>query len=196
MPTRSFASRFESGSSIRNACRLADDRAAHRDALLLAAGELRRAGGRAARRGRAASRPRSTRCGDLLLRRFRHAQRVAEVLPHRHVRVERVVLEDHREVARRRARPFVTSRSPIRIRPPVIFSRPPIERSSVVLPQPDGPTRTMNSPSPIVRLDVVHREDAAGELLGDVSSTISPTARNDTATPAADAIVATSARDD
>ena len=42
MSTRSFASRFESGSSIRNALRLAHDRAAHRDALALAARECGR----------------------------------------------------------------------------------------------------------------------------------------------------------
>ncbi len=56
--TRSFASRFESGSSIRNTCGLADDRTAHRDALPLAAGELGRLAlqlGRQARGSRAAS---------------------------------------------------------------------------------------------------------------------------------------------
>src|SRR5689334_19490810 len=40
-----------------------------------------------------------------------------------------------------------TTRSPIRISPAVIFSRPAIIRSKVDLPQPDGPTRTTNSPS-------------------------------------------------
>ena len=40
--TRSFASRFESGSSIRKTLRLAHDRAAHRHALALAARELGR----------------------------------------------------------------------------------------------------------------------------------------------------------
>src|SRR5215204_3132196 len=40
-----------------------------------------------------------------------------------------------------------TTRSPIRISPSEISSRPATIRSAVVFPQPDGPTRTMNSPS-------------------------------------------------
>src|SRR6478735_6611905 len=40
-----------------------------------------------------------------------------------------------------------TTRSPIRISPPEISSSPAIMRSRVDLPQPDGPTRTQNSPS-------------------------------------------------
>src|SRR4051794_38463693 len=46
----------------------------------------------------------------------------------------------------------LTTRSPIRRLPSEISSRPAIIRRLVVLPQPDGPTRTMNSPSPISRL--------------------------------------------
>ena len=42
-----------------------------------------------------------------------------------------------------------TTRSPMRISPAVMFSRPAIMRSSVDLPQPDGPTSTTNSPSAI-----------------------------------------------
>src|SRR5258706_7885992 len=40
-----------------------------------------------------------------------------------------------------------TSRSPMRTVPASIRSRPARHRSSVVFPQPDGPSRTMNSPS-------------------------------------------------
>ncbi len=40
-----------------------------------------------------------------------------------------------------------TTRSPMRISPEVIVSRPATMRSSVDLPQPDGPTITTNSPS-------------------------------------------------
>ena len=78
--------------------RLAHDRAAHRDALALAAGE---------RAGPALEQllePEQA-CDlddaalDLGLRRLPHLQPVAEVLRHRHVRVERVVLEHHRDVA-------------------------------------------------------------------------------------------------
>src|SRR5512133_479907 len=43
----------------------------------------------------------------------------------------------------------VTSRPPIWIPPSVTSSRPAIIRNSVDLPQPDGPTRTTNSPSSI-----------------------------------------------
>src|SRR5512137_2457159 len=41
----------------------------------------------------------------------------------------------------------LTTRSPIEISPEVIRSRPATIRSSVDLPQPDGPTMTTNSPS-------------------------------------------------
>ena len=41
----------------------------------------------------------------------------------------------------------LTTRSPIVIVPELISSSPAIERSAVDFPQPDGPTRTMNSPS-------------------------------------------------
>src|SRR3954447_12986043 len=44
------------------------------------------------------------------------------------------------------ARIFVTSRSPKMISPLVTGSRPASIRNVVVLPQPDGPTRTRNSP--------------------------------------------------
>src|SRR5256885_12297951 len=41
----------------------------------------------------------------------------------------------------------LTTRSPILISPSVTSSRPATIRSAVVLPQPDGPTKIMNSPS-------------------------------------------------
>src|SRR5919202_4355127 len=41
----------------------------------------------------------------------------------------------------------LTTRSPIWISPPETDSRPASIRSAVVLPEPDGPTSTMNSPS-------------------------------------------------
>src|SRR6266508_500475 len=44
------------------------------------------------------------------------------------------------------------SRSPRRIVPFSTVSRPAIMRNNVVLPQPEGPTSTMSSPSSIVRL--------------------------------------------
>src|SRR4030095_2388682 len=45
----------------------------------------------------------------------------------------------------------LTTRSPMEISPAVISSRPATMRRVVVLPQPDGPTKTMNSLSRIVR---------------------------------------------
>src|SRR5207344_703794 len=44
---------------------------------------------------------------------------------------------------------WFTTRLPMRTSPPEISSRPAIMRSSVDLPQPEGPTRTQNSPSAI-----------------------------------------------
>src|ERR1700730_2407697 len=41
----------------------------------------------------------------------------------------------------------LTTRPPMAISPDVMFSRPASMRSKVDLPQPDGPTRTTNSPS-------------------------------------------------
>src|SRR5665811_281771 len=46
----------------------------------------------------------------------------------------------------------LTTRSPMRTTPSVMSSSPAIMRRLVVLPQPDGPTKTMNSPSAISRL--------------------------------------------
>src|SRR4029453_18051160 len=53
-------------------------------------------------------------------------------------------------MSRARGGRSVTSRSPIELVPRVPSPRPGIIRSSVDLPQPDGPTRTRNSPLPIV----------------------------------------------
>ncbi len=46
---------------------------------------------------------------------------------------------------------LVMSTPSIRIGPPVTSSSPAIRRSSVDLPQPDGPTKTTNSPSSMSR---------------------------------------------
>ena len=45
----------------------------------------------------------------------------------------------------------LTTVSPIRISPAVMASRPAIMRSVVVLPQPEGPTKTTNSLSRMCR---------------------------------------------
>ena len=49
--------------------------------------------------------------------------------------------------SRSRGGTSLTTRSPISTLPSLIVSRPAIMRSAVVLPQPDGPTKTTNSPS-------------------------------------------------
>ena len=41
------------------------------------------------------------------------------------------------------------------------ISKPAIIRSTVVLPEPDGPSMEKNSPSPMVEVDVVDRSDGA-----------------------------------
>lgn len=46
----------------------------------------------------------------------------------------------------------LTLRSPTQTLPPVMVSRPEMSLSSVLLPQPEGPTSTINSPSSTVRL--------------------------------------------
>ena len=60
---------------------------------------------------------------------------------HGHVRVQRVALKNHRESAPGGSH-FVDRAPSIRRSPEVISSRPAIIRSSVDLPQPEGPTKT------------------------------------------------------
>ena len=143
--TRSFASRFESGSSMRKTwgsrtiarpiatrCRWPPESCARLAVEVVAeADDLRRL-----RDPLAAS-----AFGTL-----RMLQREPDVLGNRHVRIERVVLEHHRDIALAR-REVVDDRSPILMSPSLISSRPAIMRNAVVLPQPDGPTKTTNSPS-------------------------------------------------
>jgi hypothetical protein len=88
---------------MRKRLRLANDRAPHRDALALAAGELRGPPVEELRQ--------PEELGDLLdaarhlgLRRSPDLEPVAEVLANAHVRVERIALEDHRDVSVPRAR--------------------------------------------------------------------------------------------
>src|SRR6476660_9069505 len=54
-------------------------------------------------------------------------------------------------MSRSRDGTWLTTRSPIRTTPPEISSNPATIRRAVVLPEPDGPTRTMNSPSAMSR---------------------------------------------
>ena len=95
---RRLRSRAPSGSSSSSAVRVEDDRPGEGDPLLLSAGEL----------GRVVAVPAGELhelehlgdpAGDLRLRQLALAQRVGDVLGDRHVREQRVVLEEHAEVA-------------------------------------------------------------------------------------------------
>src|ERR1700756_5032064 len=67
----------------------------------------------------------------------------------------------------------LTTLPPMRSSPEVMSSRPAIMFSVVDLPQPDGPTRMTNSPSPIFRLKSLTASDPSGKRLVRCSSTIS-----------------------
>ena len=71
-----------------------------------------------------------------------------DVVPDRPPREERIVLEDDRTFG---AGPGVTT-SPTSTRPSVGRTRPAMQLSSVVFPQPDGPTTVTNSPGAMSRL--------------------------------------------
>ena len=60
----------------------------------------------------------------------------------------------------------LTIRPPMRISPAVMSARPAIIRKAVVLPQPDGPTRTKNYPVSDIQVEVRERVRAVTEPLG------------------------------
>jgi hypothetical protein len=66
----------------------------------------------------------------------------------------------------------------MRIVPPEIVSRPATIRRAVVFPQPDGPTSTMNSPSPIERSSDETASVPSANTLVTSSSTISAMPEN------------------
>ena len=78
--------------------RIADDGAAHRDALALAARQLARIAVHQRRQRQDLGSAAHLGVGRRLVR-LRQHQREGEVLAHRHVRIERVVLEHHGDVA-------------------------------------------------------------------------------------------------
>ena len=81
-------------------------------------------------------------------------------------------------MSRLRGASSVTSRSPMRMRPLETPSSPAIIRSSVDFPQPDGPTRTMNSPSPISRSTSSTASTPPGKTLLTPSRAIPPMLRS------------------
>ena len=75
---------------------------------------------------------------------------IGDVLQHRHVRKERVGLEDHADVALR-GRQQRHILPPIRIGPPLATSSPAIILSVVVLPHPEGPSSVTRLPASITK---------------------------------------------
>src|SRR4029079_5564727 len=80
-------------------------------------------------------------------------------------------------MSRARGGSSVTSRSPIEMVPPDTSSRPAIMRRSVDFPQPDGPTRTRNSPLPMVSETPSTATTPPEKTLLTLSRTISATRR-------------------
>src|SRR3954463_11097286 len=78
-------------------------------------------------------------------------------------------------MSRSRGALSLTTSSPIRSWPSVMSSSPAIIRSAVDLPQPDGPTRIMNSPSWMSRLMPFTASKPSGERLVTWSRGISAT---------------------
>ena len=131
--------------------RLGHDGAPQCDALLLAAGKLGRACGRAD-----APMPRISTARCQPARPFRRPGRGApsgrtRCSPRRSdAGTARRIGTPSRRRAPRAAGP-VTSRPPISTRPAVAVSSPATIRRQVVLPQPDGPSRTVKEPAGTVR---------------------------------------------
>ena len=67
------------------------------------------------------------------------------------MRIKRVVLEHHGDVAVARAHVVDHLAADRDLAPRPMSSSPAIVRSSVLLPQPEGPTSTVNSPSGMAR---------------------------------------------
>ena len=148
--TRSLASRFDERLVEQEHLRVAHDRPAHRHPLPLPARELPRIALEIAARARGsppparpAPRPRPCRCAAA------SARSPCSAAPSCAGRAR-----SSGTPSRCRARPAAGCSPPARrcgSCPPVMLSSPAIIRSSVDLPQPDGPTSTANSPSSISR---------------------------------------------
>ena len=126
--------------------RVAHQRAPERDALHLAARQLRRLALEQLLDVQQLGDALDLRV-DLGLGQLARPQRRGDVLRRRLLRVQRVALEHHRQIALG-GRGAASRRSRSGARVPVSgFSSPAITRSVVVLPAPDGPSSTKNAPS-------------------------------------------------
>ena len=92
-----------------------------------------------------------------------HRERQADILGHRHVRIERVALEHHGDVAVA-GRQFVDPPVADDDRARIVALQPATMRSRVDLPQPDGPSSVRNSPSAISS-EMSFRTSTAPKLL-------------------------------
>ena len=146
---RSLASRLDSGSSSRKTCGFADQRSGQRDPLAFTAGELPRAAVEQVIDAEQLGGPASL-AFPLCPIELDGLERKDDVVENRLVRVERVALEHHGDAAQPR-RQAVDDLPSMSTSPSVGCSRPAMVRSSVVLPQPDGPSRTRYSPSRVAR---------------------------------------------
>ena len=124
-----------------------DERACEGDALLLTARELAGAALRLVGQTDDAQHLRDSPA-NLVTRDVLHLEPIGDVGGDCHMGEEAVGLEDHVHVALRRAdaaHVHAVEQDP----PPVGSSKPAIMRSTVVLPQPLGPSREKNSPAGI-----------------------------------------------
>ena len=130
--------------------RLAHDRAAHRDALALAAGERARLALRGTARGRGPARRPGRARSISAFGTFLQPQAEGDVVVDGQVRVERVALEDHGDVAVAR-RDVVDDAvaDPEHALGDVLEPGDHAQRRRLAAP--DGPTSTMNSPSAMSR---------------------------------------------
>ena len=81
------------------------------------------------------------------------------------MREQRVVLEHHADVALVRRRARITSRSPKRMLPLSGRMKPASTISSVVLPEPEGPSSVRNSPARDIEVQVAQHRYAAKSFL-------------------------------
>ena len=157
--SRSLASRLDRGSSNRKSCACRTIARPMRHALTLTARELSR---EALQKGGNAEHARRVvdPLVDLVLGDFARPQPEGDIVVDRQIRIQRVVLKDHGDIAV--ARPHVIDHLPAdRDRAAIRFSRPAMVRRSVLLPHPDGPTKTVNSPSAMSRSMPLQRMDGA-----------------------------------
>ena len=112
-------------------------------------------------RSRTAASTSATRCGDLGLRLLQHLEAEADLLGHRHVRETARSPGTSWRCRAARADRRVTSPPPIRMSPSSGSSSPAMQRSVVVLPQPEGPSRQTNCPLPTSQRHAVDGDEVA-----------------------------------